>query len=155
MLKASFTHLVIDLSKSYSRLDIAALEASKHILLLTQLDLPCLRNVVRLLTSLEAYEGVNEKVNIVVNRAGLDKSQISSAKAEETIDREIFWRIPNNYPVISECRNNGVPLLEHAKNAAITHSIGELAEKLSGETPAEDEAEDKKDKKSWLKFLGK
>jgi pilus assembly protein CpaE len=118
LLKASFTHLVIDLSKSYTRLDIAALEAARDIVLLTQLDLPCLRNVVRLLSSLEAYEGVNEKINVVVNRSGLDKSQISSAKAEETIDREIFWRIPNNYPVISDCRNNGVPLLENAKNAA-------------------------------------
>ncbi len=155
LLKASFTHLVIDLSKSYSRLDIAALEAARHIILLTQLDLPCLRNVVRLLSSLEVYEGVNEKINIVVNRAGLDKSQISSAKAEETIDREIFWRIPNNYPVISECRNNGVPLLENAKNAAITHSICELAEKLSGDAIPEDAETDKKDKKSWLKFLGK
>lgn len=156
LLKASFTHLVIDLSKSYSRLDIAALEASRHIVLLTQLDLPCLRNVVRLLSSLEVYEGVNEKINIVVNRAGLDKTQISSAKAEETIDREIFWRIPNNYPVISECRNNGVPLLQNAKNAAITHSICELADKLSGESLAEGEDDlEKKDKKSWLKFLGK
>lgn len=156
LLKASFTHLVIDLSKSYSRLDIAALEAAKHILLLTQLDLPCLRNVVRLLSSLEAYEGVNEKVNVVVNRAGLDKSQISSAKAEETIDREIFWRIPNNYPVISECRNNGIPLLTQAPGKAITHSICELAEKISGDAVAETAAEpEAKDKKTWLKFLGK
>ena len=86
----------------------------------------------------------------------VDKTQISSAKAEETIDREIFWRIPNNYPVISECRNNGVPLLQNAKNAAITHSICELAEKLSGESKVEDENDlEKKDKKSWLKFLGK
>ena len=155
LLKASFTHLVIDLSKSYSRLDIAALEASQSILLLTQLDLPCLRNVVRLLASLEVYEGVNEKIHVVVNRSGLDKSQISSTKAEETIDRQIFWRIPNNYGVISECRNNGVPLLEHAKNAAITHSITELAEKLSGDSPVEGEGATKKDKKSWLGFLGK
>ena len=155
LLKASFTHLVIDLSKSYSRLDLAALKASKHVLLLTQLDLPCLRNVVRLLNSLESYEGVAEKIKIVVNRAGLDKSQISSAKAEETIDREIFWRIPNNYGVISECRNNGVPLLQQAPKAAITHSICELAEKLTGTVAAEEEAEVKKDKKGWLKFLSK
>ncbi len=158
LLKASFTHLVIDLSKSYSRLDIAALEASNHILLLTQLDLPCLRNVVRLLSSLEAYDGVNEKVHVVVNRSGLDKSQISSSKAEETIDRQIFWRIPNNYGVISECRNNGVPLLENAKSAAITQSICELAEKLcgpAGAEPAEGDDEAKKvGGKSWLKFLG-
>ncbi|MFK7767344.1 MAG: CpaE family protein [Mariniblastus sp.] len=157
LLKASFTHLVIDLSKSYSRLDIAALEASNQILLLTQLDLPCLRNVVRLLSSLESYEGVNEKIRVVVNRAGLDKSQISSAKAEETIDREIFWRIPNNYSVISECRNNGVPLLQQAPKAAITHSISELADKISGDKKAEEEIGDdeKPGKKKWLNFLGK
>ncbi len=156
LLKASFSHLVIDLSKSYSRLDIAALQAAQHILLLTQLDLPCLRNVVRLLSSLEVYEGVNEKIKIVVNRAGLDKTQISSSKAEETIDREIFWRIPNNYSVISECRNNGVPLIQQAPKAAITHSISELAEKLIGHQSSEtDVVDSKKDKKGWLKFLSK
>ncbi|MEL7497121.1 MAG: response regulator [Planctomycetota bacterium] len=155
LLKASFTHLVIDLSKSYSRLDLAALEASNHILLLTQLDLPCLRNVVRLLTSLETYDNVVEKVHVVVNRSGLDKSQISSQKAEETIDREIFWRIPNNYGVISECRNNGVPLLQQAPKAAITHSINELAERLSGDAPPQKEDAPKKEKKTWLPFLSK
>jgi len=156
LLKASFSHLVIDLSKSYSRLDIAALEASQHILLLTQLDLPCLRNVVRLLSSLESYEGVNDKIKIVVNRAGLDKTQISSAKAEETIDREIFWRIPNNYGVISECRNNGVPLIQQAPKAAITQSISELAAKLCGvESLEEVDTDGKRDKKGWLKFLSK
>ncbi len=153
LLKASFTHLVIDLSKSYNALDIAALELSDHILLLTQLDLPCLRNVVRLLTSMESYEGVSEKVKVVVNRIGLEKSQISAHKAEETIDREIFWRIPNNYSVISECRNNGIPLLQHAPKAGITQSIVELADKLSGRE--EEVEEEKKDKKGWLKFLSK
>ena len=51
LLKATFTHLVLDLSKSYSALDQVALQMADHVLLVTQLDLPCLRNVVRLLTS--------------------------------------------------------------------------------------------------------
>ena len=154
LLKASFTHLVIDLSKSYNQLDLAALQSSDHIIMLTQLDLPCLRNIVRLLASLESYDGVPDKVRIVVNRAGLDKSQINSSKAEETIDREIYWRIPNNYSVVSECRNNGRPLIRSAPKAAITLSINELAEKLAGggQTQAQEE---KKAKKGWLPFLSK
>ena len=156
LLKASFTHLVIDLSKSYNQLDLASLQASEHVLLLTQLDLPCLRNVVRLLDSMESMEGLAEKVKIVVNRSGLDKSQISSAKAEEAIDREIFLRIPNNYSVISESRNNRIPLLQSAPKAAITHAVRELADKLTGTTSATTESEEKKDKKgSWLGFLSK
>ncbi len=159
LLKASFSHLIIDLSKAYSTLDLTALQASQHIVLLTQLDLPCLRNVVRLMTSLEDYDGVTDKVRIVVNRTGLDKMHISAAKAEETIGREIFWRIPNDYATISESRNNGIPLLEQSPKAALTASIVELAAKLDnfdgedGGVPAS--TDDKKDKKGWLKFLSK
>src|SRR5439155_19407955 len=53
LLKATFSHLVIDLSKAYNALDMAALQAASQVLLVTQLDLPCLRNVVRLLMSFE------------------------------------------------------------------------------------------------------
>lgn len=155
LLKASFSHVIVDLSKTYNRLDIAALESSDTVVLLTQLDLPCLRNVVRLFSAFEVYEGVSNKVKVVVNRSGLDKTQISADKAEETIDREIYARVPNNYFVISECRNNGVPLITQAPKAAITVAIQELAHKLAGSEPEQTEEGDDKNKKSWLKFLSK
>lgn len=156
LLKASFSHLVIDLSKAYNRLDICSIEMSEHVLLITQLDLPCLRNVVRLLTSLENYEGVSERVKIVVNRSGLDKSQISTSNAEETINREIFWRVPNNYSAVADCRNNGVPLISNGKKLAITQQINELGDKLCGVNGApETEEEGSGGKKSWLPFMKK
>jgi pilus assembly protein CpaE len=156
LLKASFSHLVFDLSKTYGPLDLLAMQAATDLVLVTQLDLPCLRNVVRLLASFESQPGLLEKVKIVVNRSGLDKSHISFEKAEETLDREIFWRIPNNYAAVAECRNNGVPLIQHAPRAAITLSINELAEKLVGShNEAGGENGNRKDKKGWLKFLGK
>lgn len=154
LLKASFTHLVIDLSKAYSRLDLCSIEMSQHVVLLTQLDLPCLRNVVRLLTSLEQNDGLNEKVRIVVNRSGLDKSQISTSNAEETISREIYWRIPNNYGAVADCRNNGIPLIIQSPKAPITQSINELADKLCG-LMDEAQTESNGSKKSWLPFLNK
>ena len=158
LLKASFSHLVIDLSKSYTPLDLAAMQAAQHVVLLTQLDLPCLRNVVRLMMSLEAFPGILDKTKIVVNRSGLDKSQISVKRAEETIGREIYWQIPNNFGLVSEGRNNGVPLVTQAPKAAITLSINELAESFTNATPTEqkDDGKDKKDKKAgWLSFLSK
>ncbi len=85
LLKASFTHLIIDLSKTYSAVDMAAIENATRVVLVTQLDLPCLRNVVRLMMSFEEIEGLQSKVEIVVNRAGLDSGQISLKKAKETL----------------------------------------------------------------------
>jgi pilus assembly protein CpaE len=137
LMKATFTHLVLDLSKSYSPIDLVALEMANHVLLVTQLDLPCLRNVVRLMTSFAEMKGIGDKVKIVVNRVGLDHGQITLKKARETIGRDVFWQLPNDYRTMIEVRNNGVPLLEHAPKAAVTQSILALADALSADPQAQ------------------
>jgi pilus assembly protein CpaE len=143
LMKATFTHLVLDLSKGYSEIDMIALEMAHHILLVAQLDLPCLRNVVRLMMSFNDMEGFAEKVKIVVNRVGLDNSHITQKKAEETIGKEIFWQLPNEYRVMIEARNNGVPLREQAPKAAITQSIAQLAACLMGDEKAKSQEKSK------------
>jgi pilus assembly protein CpaE len=154
LLKATFSHVIIDVSKAYNRVDMSALQVAHEVLLVTQLDLPCLRNVVRLMASFEAVEGLKEKVQIVVNRIGLDNGHISLKKAKDTIGRDIYWRLPNDYRVMVEMRNNGVPLVEQAPRAAITQAIVALAEHLSGIIPeSEPVAADAKGR--WLSFWGR
>ncbi len=131
LLKATFTHMVFDLSKSYNPIDQVALQAANEILLITQLDLPCLRNVVRLMASFGQMDGLAEKIKIVVNRLGLDSGHITLKKAEDTIGREIFWRLPNDFRTLIEARNNGVPLIEQVPKASITQSFVSMAEALS------------------------
>ncbi len=154
LLKASFTHLIFDLSKTYSAIDMAVLEEVDHAIMVTQLDLPCLRNVVRLMMSFEEHEGLKEKTQIVVNRAGLDTGGISLKKAKESIGREIFAQLPNDYRTMVEVRNNGVPLINQAPKAGITQAIRELVHNLVGALPAaaEDEPPSGKPKGVWQKF---
>lgn len=142
LLKATFTHLVLDLSKGYSPIDLIALEMANEILLVTQLDLPCLRNVVRLMMSFGNMNELADKVKIVVNRVGLENGQITLKKAEETIGKEIFWQLPNDYRTMIEARNNGVPLIESAPRAAITQSLVAMAKALTGEEIAQPDAND-------------
>ncbi len=137
LLKATFTHLVLDLSKSFSPIDMAALEAAHDILLVTQLDLPCLRNIVRLMMSFGEMEGMVEKIKIVVNRLGLENGQITIKKARDTIGRDIFWQVPNDYRTMIEVRNNGVPLIEQAPKAALTLSLVSLSETLVSDGKAQ------------------
>jgi len=159
LLKASFTHMILDLSKGYTSLDSVALKSAKDILLVTQLDLPCLRNVVRLMLSFNEDEALKDKVKIVVNRVGLDSGAISLKKAQETMGREIFWQLPNDYKTMVEVRNNGVPLIEQAPRAGITQALTSLANNLTGEgRQAKDSADAAKAAKpaptgSWLAFL--
>lgn len=96
LLKATFTHLVIDLSKTYNDLDMVVLKNAKDVLLVTQLDLPCLRNVVRLFSSFGEVEGLKDKVKVIVNCAGLESGQISLKKCK----RRSAVRSTGNYRTI-------------------------------------------------------
>jgi len=155
LLKATFTHLIIDLSKSFSPLDKTAMDLSDHILVVTQLDLPGLRNVVRINQFLEEQK-LAEKIRVIVNRIGLGDSQISLGKALETIGRDVYWQIPNEYAVMIESRNNGVPLVTEFPKAKITRAIQQLASQLdSGSTvDTEEEEPAEKPKRGLFRFLG-
>jgi pilus assembly protein CpaE len=148
LLRASFTHVIIDTSKGFNELDMHVLREADEVLLVTQLDLPCLRNVVRLMASFKETGKFDDKVKIVVNRVGYDTGQISLRKAQETIGREIFWQVPNDYRVMIEVRNNGVPLVQQAPRAAITQSLNQLAANLSGKADQPGEGSSKS--RSWL-----
>jgi len=131
LLKATFSHLIIDVSKSFGPLDLSAMEVSDRILLVAQLDLSCLRNVVRVMQFLEQQDGLDKKVEIIVNRMGLEDTDISLSKALETIGREVFWQLPNDYATMVGSRNSGVPLCQHAPKARLTRSIADLTRRLN------------------------
>jgi pilus assembly protein CpaE len=157
LLRASFSHVVVDVSKSYSQVDLTALEMCNEIVLMVQLDLPCLRNMVRLLMSLQQMDSIREKIKVVVNRVGLESGQISLKKAKETIGREIFYQIPNDYRTMVEMRNNGQPLIEQSPKAAITLAVSQLTEMLTRNGEEDEETSDKSSSEkppanNWLSF---
>jgi pilus assembly protein CpaE len=99
--------------------------------------------------SFNEMKGLADKVKIVVNRVGLETGQITLKKAQETIGRDIFWQLPNDYRTMIEVRNNGIPLIEHSPKAAITQSYLGLAEALSSDGKAQ-AAEEPSSKASGL-----
>ncbi|MBI1916511.1 MAG: AAA family ATPase [Planctomycetes bacterium] len=131
LLRASYTHLLLDLSKSFSPNDVTGLRMADTILLVAQLDLSSLRNVVRMMLTLGNDPELAPKVQIVINRVGLE-SDITLKKAEEIIGKPIYWQVPNDPKVMIESRNNGVPLIQHAPKSKAQQSITGLAQTLMG-----------------------
>src|SRR5207253_2157586 len=129
LLKVSYNHLILDLSKSLRPTDEVALQMADKILLVSQLELSSLRNVVRILHTLSNFEDLASKVHVVMNRVGSDyaEADISLKKAEETIGRPIFWQVPNDAKAVLGARNTGVPLIQHAPKSRAQQSIQGLA----------------------------
>jgi pilus assembly protein CpaE len=152
LLRISYTHLILDLSKSLLPTDLMALRMADVILLVAQLELSSLRNVVRLVHCLSAEEGVAEKIRVVINRQGADTVEegIGLKKAEEVIGKPIFWQVPSDHKAVIAARVAGQPLVKHAPKCRVQQSIIGLAHALYGK-PA---GSDTRGSKSWS-FFGK
>jgi pilus assembly protein CpaE len=149
LLRASYTHLLLDLSKSFAPTDVTALRMADVILLVAQLELSSLRNVVRTLMSLGNDPSLSDKVRVVLNRVG-SESDITLKKAEETIGKPIFWQIPNDSKPMVESRNAGVPLLQLAPRCKAQQSINGLVQTLCGRAAPVEPAGGKR--KSFFSF---
>ena len=134
LLKITYTHLVLDLSKCLLPTDLMALRMADVIMLVAQLELSSLRNVVRLIHCLTGEENLAEKVRVVINRQGADSIEegISLKKAEEVIGKPIFWQVPNDTKSVIGARVAGHPLVRHAPKSRVQQSVHGLAQALYG-----------------------
>src|SRR5262249_47665478 len=130
LLKISYTHLVLDLSKALLPTHFMAPRLSTLVMLVCQLELSSLRNVVRLIHSLSLEGDLGDKIRVVVNRAGSDIGEdgITVKKAEEVIGKPIFWQIPNEAKPMIQARVNGQPLVQFAPRSKVQQSFQGLVQ---------------------------
>ncbi|HEV3164618.1 MAG TPA: AAA family ATPase [Isosphaeraceae bacterium] len=130
LLKAAFNTVVIDTSKSLQSSDIVAFEVADVILLAVELDLACLHNSARLLSLFRQFDGMAEKVRVVINRAGSSVTEISLKKAEETLGLPVSWQVPNAYKSVNLARSRGVTLDAEARGSRVHRAFLEIAREL-------------------------
>ncbi len=152
LLKISYSHLVLDLSKSILPTDLMALRMADLILLVAQLELSSLRNVVRMVHALSGEEGLAEKVRVVINRVGAESVEegISLKKAEEVVGKPIFWQVPNDPKPVIAARVVGAPLVKHAPKSKAQQAIAGLAQAVAGKSARRSSVEMKASKGGWL-----
>jgi pilus assembly protein CpaE len=130
LLKRHFTHVLLDLSKGYTALDQAALDAADEVLMVMQPDMNSLYNLLRLYESLEERPGVSEKIRLVANRVGADFA-LSVEKAESTVGKKVEFQVFNDTRTATFARDNGKPLYEHARGTRMFQAMVQAAEALS------------------------
>jgi pilus assembly protein CpaE len=136
LLKISYSHLVLDLTKGLTAVDLMALRMSDMVLMTAQLELSSLRNVVRLNHAFGGPDGFSERVRVVLNRVGADSIEegISLKKAEEVISKPILWQVPFDPKPIIAARVAGEPLVKHAPKSRAQQAIVGLANLLTGKS---------------------
>lgn len=144
-----FDFIVIDGGQSLDDVSLKVLGASDTVFLVAILSLPCLTNLKRLLWTFQKLGYPQEEnVKIIISRYH-KKSVISLKEAEETLNRKIFWLIPNDYLTTMSAINQGKTLSMVAHGAEVTKNLRELAAAFS------EKEEQKKEKVSFWRSLNK
>ena len=115
---------------SVDKLNMTILENSDIILLVTIVNLPLIRNCQRCLDLFENLEFPANKTKIIINRY-LENDEITVEDVEKALNKNVYWKVPNNYFTIMSSINKGIPVSEVNENSNITESFSQLASKLT------------------------
>ena len=129
-LRKTFSYVIIDTSNIFDDKTIPILDNTDFIMLVSVLNLPALRNCQRCLDVFDRLGYDKDKTKIVVNRY-IENDDISIDDAEKTLNRKIYWKIPNNYFTLISAINKGLPVYDINPHSNLAKSYRELATVLS------------------------
>ena len=128
MLAAEFRYVVIDTPAGLGEHTLAALEQSTDVVLVSDMDVPSVRNLRKALDALDLLGMVTPTRHFVLNRSdsrvGLDKDEVAAA-AGMVIELEI--PSSRNVPV---SLNQGMPLVLGDPKSLVARRISQLVDRL-------------------------
>ena len=144
-LRPLYDFIIIDTTSSLNDIALTLLDESDRIVLITQQNLPSLKNVSRFFDLTQSLEYQSQKVWLVVNRAA-NKQGISVKDIGETLKRPIFMAIPEDALTVDAAVDQGVPIVfGNSKKRPISLAINKLANTIVSELSTEKGGEDKDD----------
>lgn len=130
--RSTYDWVVVDLPRQIDHLTGTALENADKVIVVLQQSISHLKDADRLLRILRDDMGIQaNRLQLLVNRFGKN-SAVGLKDIEDALRCQDLLQLPNDFNVVSESQNAGVPLAIHAPRAAITLSLRQIADELQG-----------------------
>lgn len=112
LVSAFFDNVVIDMPRTWFPWTETVLLGSNRLYIVTEMTVPCLRHTQRLIKAIRETVGNEVKPNVVVNRFEQKTfdSGIKQADVEAILGEHFVGGIANNYRLVREAVDRGVPL---------------------------------------------
>lgn len=148
-LRNDYAFIVVDTPPAFTDVILKVFDTADSCLLITTLDMPSLKNMKIVISTLEALNFSKSRLDFVLNRSDI-KTGISIGEAEMMIGEKFSFVIPNS-EAVSTSTNKGIPLTlyspKHPVSKSITAIASSMIEKFTGPK--------KGDKSSKLKWRRK
>jgi pilus assembly protein CpaE len=136
LVSAYFDNVVIDMPRTWFPWTEAVLLGSNRLFLVTEMTVPCLRHTQRLIKAIDQAVGKQIKPSVIANRfeKRAFENGIRQADVEEILGDHFVGGISNNYRLVREAVDRGVPLHSIDKNSNVVNDLKRII--LPGEAPA-------------------
>ena len=130
LLRDYYAYIVVDVT-AFSPTALTVFEAADQLFMLTNVDLPSLRNVQRFLPLLkQRMRRWDEQFHLVVNRQS-PQDPISIPEIESSVGTKVFWRLANEYQPVAHALNTGKPVVLNG-SSRYARDLTSMAEAVLG-----------------------
>jgi pilus assembly protein CpaE len=132
-LNSIYDFVILDVGTSLMMPAASALQLSDTIMLVANPDVPCLRNLQRLVDAVKTAGVPGERLKVILNRAS-EFGVMSTAQIERVLGFNISYSVNSDYRTVASAVNSGVPVSSlraseiHAQLDAIARSIAAVPE---------------------------
>lgn len=129
-LQQMYEYVIVDGPTRFDMGTKAVLDIADLNLLVIQLLVTSIRNVHRIVDEMRIVGFNMDRVKIIANRVGKESGIISADYVKETLNHEIYYSLPDDWPSASGSINMGVPLIQEYGKSKIRLGVRELAERI-------------------------
>jgi pilus assembly protein CpaE len=122
ILRDEFAFVVVDAGSCSGNIPDALFEMADTIYLVTEVNLPALRNARRLISW---FGGKESDIKIVLNRFNSRKVEIDEESTAKALSRPVDWNIPNDYMAVRGAQNLGTSLV--MQDTPISRAVRQMA----------------------------
>jgi pilus assembly protein CpaE len=137
-----YDHIVIDAGNMINSFVVSALYTADTVFLITNPDVPSIRNAQRLVDRVRQIGAGSERVKVVLNRTS-DQLLIAPKQIETALGYSIYHSFASDYRTVSTALNSGVPLTL-ANHSDLASEFTTFARQLLGHQEQVSEPEKKR-----------
>jgi pilus assembly protein CpaE len=130
-LNGIYDFVVVDAGSTLVPPATTALQLSEAIMLVANPDVPCLRNLQRLIDAVKSTGVAAERLKIVLNRAS-EFGVLSTAQIERVIGLSISHCVNSDYRTVASAVNSGVPVSSLRTAVELNKQLDAIACALAG-----------------------
>lgn len=122
-LRARYELILVDLPVGLSEQNLEMVRQADQVYIVSVAEVSALRNVARQIDYFGRHDIRMDRIRVVVNRYQ-KRAAITDAQIEKAIRRQIFWKVPNQYPQVVKTIHGGDPISQLSSSEVMRNLTG-------------------------------